>query len=183
MKDGIQIGCVAARKGLVAGAKHESPSVLAAGGQPSWPASCSPLEGETEWNPKGLRCWKPAPIPSSASDSVGSLPAPPQPSAASGAGSWSQHLRCPCSYFASCLFFNSCFLPWDILLGQSFFQVSGLRDPISLPEGHAHALHACPISINSVSTPDACPDELRQRLPGNLSAVATKNQSFSDDIF
>lgn len=80
-------------------------------------------------------------------------------------------------------FFNSCFLPWDILLGQSFFQVSGLRDPISLPEGHAHALHACPISINSVSTPDACPDELRQRLPGNLSAVATKNQSFSDDIF
>lgn len=80
-------------------------------------------------------------------------------------------------------FFNSCFLPWDILLGQSFFQVSGLRDPISLPEGHAHALHACPISINSVSTPDACRDELRQRLPGNLSAVATKNQSFSDDIF
>lgn len=154
-------------------------------GTTCWPASCSPLEGETEWNPKGLRCWKPAPIPSSTSDSVGSLPVPPQPSAARRAGLWSQHLRCPCSYFASCLFFNSCFLPWDTLLGQSSskFLVWGILWVFQ------RAMHMLCTLAPSVSTPSAhlmqsaCPDGLRQRLPGNLSAIATKNQSFSDEVF
>lgn len=82
-------------------------------------------------------------------------------------------------------FFNSCFLPWDILLGQSFskFLVWGILWVFQ------RAMHTLCTLAPSLSTPSAHlmqsapPDEFRQRLPGNLSAIATKNQSFSDDIF